>query len=114
MGVAETLRISMNERIQEIAKEVGFETDVSGRWLPANSFEKFVDALLNECIEVVAHSPTHCAFTTYQLNVVECAIRQCTDELRKFKDGEETTIQRDRKGLRVELHEGYGGRRAEA
>ena len=77
----------MNERIREIAKEVGFKTDVSGRWLPADNFEKFVDALLDECIKVVAHSPTHCAFTTYQLSVVECAIRQCTDELTNFKNG---------------------------
>lgn len=87
MGVAETLRKSMNERIQEIANEVGFKTDVSGRWLPSDSFEKFVDTLLDECIKVVAQSPTSCAFTTFDLGVVECTIRKCTEELKKFKEG---------------------------
>lgn len=87
MGIAETLRKSMNERIQEIASEVGFKTDVSGRWLPSDSFEKFVDTLLDECIKVVAQSPTSCAFTTFDLGVVECTIKKCTEELRKFKEG---------------------------
>lgn len=87
MGVAETLRINMNERIQEIAKGAGFETDVSGRWLPADSFEKFVDTLLDECIKVVAQSPKNCAFTTYDLGMVECTIKKCTEELKKFKEG---------------------------
>jgi hypothetical protein len=87
MGVAETLRKSMNERIQEIASEVGFKTDVSGRWLPSDSFEKFVDTLLDECIKVVSQSPTSCAFTTFDLGVVECTIKKCTEELRKFKEG---------------------------
>ena len=88
MGVAETLRISMNERIREIAKGAGFETDVSGRWLPAGSFEKFVDTLLDECIKVVAQSPTSCAYTTYDLGTVEFTIKKCTEELRKFKKGD--------------------------
>jgi hypothetical protein len=103
----------MNERTRELAELAGFKPDVSGRWLPADSFEKFVDMLIDECIDVVAHSPTHCASTTFQLGLVECAIRQCTDELRKFKNGEETSVQRDRKGLRVELHKGNGSRRSE-
>jgi hypothetical protein len=88
MGVAETLRISMNERIREIAKDTGFKPDVSGRWMPADSFEKFVDTLLDECIKVVAQSPTSCAFTTYDLGMVECTIKKCTEELRKFKKGD--------------------------
>jgi hypothetical protein len=94
----------MNERTRELAELAGFKPDVSGRWLPADSFEKFVDMLIDECIEVVAHSPTHCASTTYQLSLVECAIRQCADELRKFKNGQETAVQRDRKGLKVDFH----------
>ena len=76
----------MNERIQEIAREVGFKPDVSGRWLPSDSFEKFVDTLLNECIKVVAQSPTSCAFTTFDLGVVQCTIDKCVNELKKFKD----------------------------
>lgn len=88
MGVAETLRISMNERIREIAKDTGFKPDVSGRWMPADSFEKFVDTLLDECIKVVAQSPTNCAFTTYDLGMVKCTIKKCTEELKKFKKGD--------------------------
>lgn len=41
----------MNERIKQIATEAAAYTDVSGRWVSANSMNKFAELIIHHCYE---------------------------------------------------------------
>lgn len=43
--------------------------------------QKFAELLLLECIELVETTPRHCAFTTYDLPIVECTIQKSSERL---------------------------------
>ena len=41
----------MNERIEELIKEVG--TDVSGKWMGVDNVKIFADLLIQECVQTL-------------------------------------------------------------
>ena len=43
---------------------------------------KFGDLIVQECIKIVQETPKHCAYTTYDLNVVQCTIDKSVDLLK--------------------------------
>ena len=60
----------MNERIKKLIVEC---------YSPYAHFEqeKFAELLLREAIDVIASAPTqHCAYTTYDKSVVDCAVQK--------------------------------------
>lgn len=63
----------MKEPYHRIALAVGGShyPDVGGDLL-----ERFADALVKECLEVIAKTPVHCAITTYDLGTVDCTINK--------------------------------------
>jgi len=73
----------MNKRIKELALQAGGShyPDVGGATL-----EKFAELLLNKVIEVVQTAPTHCAYTTYDLGVVECTLKKTVESIEKTFD----------------------------
>ena len=83
----------MNERIKQLALEC---------YNPYSNFdhEKFAELLILECIDLVETTPQHCAYTTYDLSIVECTIQKSSERLhehfgikRKFKTtGERTSV----------------------
>ena len=73
----------MKEKIREIALQAGgaHYPEVGGELL-----QKFADLLLQEAITVVANTPKHCAFTTFQESIVECTIEKSVETLKKHFD----------------------------
>jgi hypothetical protein len=73
----------MKEKIKEIALQAGGShyPEVGGDLL-----QKFADLLLLEVIEVVENTPKHCAFTTFQENIVECTIQKSIETLKTHFD----------------------------
>ena len=73
----------MKEKIKEIALQAGGShyPEVGGDLL-----QKFADLLLLEVIEVVVNTPKHCAFTTFQENIVECTIQKSIETLKTHFD----------------------------
>lgn len=62
---------------KEILKELALQA--GGSHYPevgGATLEKFAELLLEKVIEVVQTTPTHCAFTTYDLGVVECTLKK--------------------------------------
>jgi hypothetical protein len=74
----------MKQKIYDIALQAG------GSHYPGvggDTLQKFADIMLEECIKVVQDTPTHCAYTTHDLGVVQCTIQKSVDALREyFKD----------------------------
>lgn len=70
----------MKQKIHDLALQAGGShyPSVGGELL-----EKFADLLIAECIEVVKNTPTHCAYTTHDLPIVQCTIRKSVEELKK-------------------------------
>ena len=70
----------MNERIKELMLEC---------YSPYSNFdyEKFASLIWQEAINTVKETPTHCAFTTYDLPIVKCTIDKSVEILeKKFKN----------------------------
>jgi hypothetical protein len=43
----------------------------------------FARLLINECIAVVKNTPKHCAYTTYDLDMVHCTIDKSVEAIKK-------------------------------
>jgi hypothetical protein len=53
---------------------------------------KFALLLLNECILVVNETPTHCAYTTYDLGTVNCTISKSIETIKKHFELDEKDL----------------------
>lgn len=73
----------MKEKIKDIALQAGGShyPEVGGDLL-----QKFADLLLQEVIKVVESTPKHCAFTTFQEDVVICTIAKSVETLKTHFD----------------------------
>lgn len=69
----------MTERILELAKQVWPDPGISH----VNHL-KFAELIVQECIRAVDDMPLHCAYTTFQESIVECAKLQAIDEIKKI------------------------------
>jgi len=68
----------VNERIRELAEQAGYTTDMFGvgHW-DMSECKKFAELLLREAIDIIEKAPTqHCAYTTYDKTVVDCAVQK--------------------------------------
>jgi hypothetical protein len=68
----------MNTRLLELAQQVWPDPSISHV-----NHEKFAALIINECIRLIENMPPHCAHTTFQVSIVECAQQQAIDEIRK-------------------------------
>ena len=68
----------MNEKFKRLALEAGGSTypEVGGK-----NLERFAQLLIQECIDVVSATPTHCAMTTFQMGIVKCTIEKSVEAL---------------------------------
>ena len=74
----------MKQKIKDLALAAGgsFYPEVGGAVL-----ERFAELMLTECIRVVESTPRHCAFTTFQQDIVECTIEKSVEMLKlHFED----------------------------
>jgi hypothetical protein len=69
----------MNERILDLARQVWPDTNISHI-----NHMKFAELIIQECIAAVDNMPLHCAYTTFQESIVDCAKLQAIDELQKL------------------------------
>lgn len=68
----------MNNRLLELAQQVWPDPSISHA-----NHEKFAQLIIDACIQAVKNMPNHCAYTTHQLGIVDCARQQAIDEIRK-------------------------------
>lgn len=69
----------MNENKKELLKNAIYDT--SGKWIRSDNIEVILEDVIQECIRLVRQAPTNCAFTTFDLGVVECTIDNCAKQL---------------------------------
>ena len=60
----------------ELIKKAGF----------SSTYEKdrlytLINLTVQQCLELVENTPSHCAHTTYDLSVVECTIQKSLDQI---------------------------------
>ena len=85
----------MNERIKQLKLQAGIQDNPDQEGL-----DLFAETLILECIDLVETTPQHCAYTTYDLSIVECTIQKSSERLhehfgikRTFKTtGERTSV----------------------
>ena len=78
----------MNEKLKELADAVGLGIQHGGIVLTKDvnagiALEQFGKLVAEHCIRLVENMPLHCASTTFQVSIVECAQQQAIDEIRK-------------------------------
>lgn len=72
---------------KELFKELALQA--GGSHYPevgGSTLEKFAELLVKECIKTIYATPTHCASTTFQLDIVECTIAKSIEALEKRFD----------------------------
>ena len=75
------MEIETKDRIKELVSQAG--TDSSGRWISAIALETYTKEVINECIEVVKATPKHCAYTTFQENIVDCTVDMSVQSIKQ-------------------------------
>jgi hypothetical protein len=70
----------MNEPLKIYNKII--PTDTSGRWVAIEDVTTLAHTLVQDSIKVVKSTPTTCAYTTYDLNVVECTVNRSVEKLK--------------------------------
>ena len=63
----------MNEQIDKIAFETGMYCDGTPDSWDSAAIEKFAHGVIQLCIDHARSTPSHCAYTTFQHEIVECA-----------------------------------------
>jgi hypothetical protein len=84
----------MNEQIKLLAEKCNISTLVDS-W----EYEQFAELLILECINLVETTPKHCAYTTYDLGVVDCTVQKASERLHEhfgIKKSHKTTSERTR------------------
>jgi hypothetical protein len=69
---------------KELFKEIALQA--GGSHYPGvggETLERFADLLLQEVIKAVESTPRHCAYTTYDLGVVECTIEKTINTIKE-------------------------------
>lgn len=69
----------MNHRLLELAQQVWPDPTTNHE-----NHEKFAQLIINDCIRSIVDMPNHCAYTTFQLGIVDCAKQQAIDEIKKL------------------------------
>jgi predicted glycosyl hydrolase (DUF1957 family) len=69
----------MINRITEFKLRAGIQDNPDQEGL-----DLFAELIIKECIELVETTPRHCAFTTYDLNTVECTIQKTSERLHEY------------------------------
>lgn len=65
----------MNEKFKELAEQAKIQMCSHER------LQEFAELILQECANVVAATPTHCAYTTRDLDIVKCTIDKSVETL---------------------------------
>jgi hypothetical protein len=76
----------MKKKIKELALEAGGSTypEVGGKIL-----ERFAELVISECVAAVRSTGKQCAYTTYDLGVVECTINKSVAAINeRFQDND--------------------------
>jgi hypothetical protein len=47
------------------------------------ALKNFADLIVNECINAVEKTPTHCAYTTFQAGIVDCTIEMSVQSIKQ-------------------------------
>ena len=75
------MEIETKDKIKELIGRA--ETDSSGRWISAVALETYTKEVINECIEVVKTTPMHCAYTSFQENIVKCTVDMSVQSIKQ-------------------------------
>ena len=75
----------MNENIKALVDAVG--TDISGKWVSTDKLEHLVQDVLQEClVQIEVANSQHCAYTTFDLGIVNCAKEKIVNHVKEHFD----------------------------
>ena len=81
----------MNENIKALIDAVG--TDISGKWISAEKLETFTKDVIVECLkQIEVANSQHCACTTFDLGIVNCAKEKITDHIKQHFEVKDKSI----------------------
>lgn len=79
---------SVNEKFRELMSQA--ISGLAENYSTEDFADKFAELLFDECVNAVENTPTHCAYTTYQLGIVECTIDKSVETLYTYFDKKRT------------------------
>jgi hypothetical protein len=71
----------MSTITEEIIKKVG--TDVSGKWIATEKADAIIKLTVDECIVAVENTGKQCAFTSHDLDTVDCTIEKSVQSIKQ-------------------------------
>lgn len=74
----------MNEQIDKIAYETGMYCDGTPDSWDSAAIEKFAEQIIQLCIEHASDTQSHCAYTTFQKDIVECTRQEIVTRLKNL------------------------------
>lgn len=74
----------MNEQIEKIAYNTGMYCDGTPDSWDSAAIEKFALQIIQLCIDQAKNTDSHCAYTTFQQGIVECARSEIVARLEKL------------------------------
>lgn len=74
----------MHEKIRAIKEQAIAKAEIIEPGNDAVVWDLFVDMFIKECVSVVRQTGKQCAFTTYDLGMVDCTIKQCASTLENY------------------------------
>lgn len=74
----------MHEQIDKIAYETGMYCDGTPDSWDSAAIEKFAHGIIQLCVEQARSAPSHCAYTTFQHGIVNCARQEIFTHLEKL------------------------------
>lgn len=81
----------MNKNIKALVDSVG--SDISGKWVSAEKIEQLVQDVLQEClVQIEVANSQHCAYTTFDLGIVNCAKEKITDHIKQHFEVKDKSI----------------------
>jgi hypothetical protein len=81
----------MNENVKALIDTVG--TDISGKWISAEKLETFAKDVIVECLkQIEVANSQHCAYTTFDLGIVNCAKEKITDHIKQHFEVKDKSI----------------------
>lgn len=63
----------------ELIRQAGFSSTFE-----KDRLNRLIDLTINQCVEAVSKTPHHCAYTTYDLGVVQCTIQKSVDTITDY------------------------------
>ena len=64
--------------------KIKIETDSSGKWISIDELPSIIEQIVTHCRAVIQTAGNNCAYTSYDIGVVKCTLRNCDQKIKEY------------------------------